>query len=45
MDPLKSTPDETTDLAGMVKFEVDQHRVVSGVETMAETATRGLSEG
>ena len=29
----------------MVKFEVDPHTVVSGSQTMAETATRGLSEG
>ena len=32
---------ETTDLGGTVEYEFDPHIVVSGVETTAESATRG----
>ena len=38
----RCTPVETTDLGGMVEFKFHSHTVVPGVETMAETATRGL---
>ena len=41
---LRCTLVETTDLGSMVESEVDPHTFVSGVETTAEMATRGLSE-